>query len=84
MAKMSLGEFQERYREHRAIAAMAVVVEDEAKGKKRIIHDATHGLRMNHRIKCRDKIRSRELARCVSIASGGRASVLGADSAIFL
>ena len=40
------------------IASLAVIVEDELKDKKRIIHDATHGVRVNHRIKCRDKIRA--------------------------
>ena len=55
MAKMSLGDFLDRYGIHTAIAALAVIVEDEAKDKKRIIHDATH---VNHRIKCRDKLRS--------------------------
>ena len=58
MAKMSLGDFLDHYGIHTAIAALAVIVEDEAKDKKRIIHDATHGLRLNHRIKCRDKLRS--------------------------
>ena len=41
MAKMSMGEFLERYGEHTAIAALAVIVEDEELDKKRIIHDAT-------------------------------------------
>ena len=58
MAKMSMGEFLERYGEHTAIAALAVIVEDEELDKKRIIHDATHGVRVNHRVKCRDKLRS--------------------------
>ena len=58
MAKMSMGEFLERYGEHTAIAALAVIVEDEELDKKRIIHDATHGVRVNHRDKCRDKLRS--------------------------
>ena len=57
-AKMTMGEFLERYGEHTAIAALAVIVEDEELDKKRIIHDATHGVRVNHRIKCRDKLRS--------------------------
>ena len=48
MAKMSMGEF----------AALAVIVEDEELDKKRIIHDATHGVRVNRRVKCRDKLRS--------------------------
>ena len=54
---MSMGEFLERYGEHTAIAALAVIVEDEELDKKRIIHDATHGVRVNHRVKCRDKLR---------------------------
>ena len=58
MEKMSLREFKQRYGEHRAIAALAVIVEDEATGKKRVIHDATHGVRVNHRIRCRDKLRA--------------------------
>ena len=36
---------------------MAVIVEDEEKDKKRIIHDATH-VKVNNRIKCRDKLRA--------------------------
>ncbi|CAE7693021.1 DSK1, partial [Symbiodinium necroappetens] len=58
MARMTLREFKERYGENSAIASLAVIVEDELKDKKRIIHDATHGVRVNHRIKCRDKIRA--------------------------
>ena len=58
MDKMSMEGFVERYGDSRAIAALAVIVEDEEKGKKRLIHDATHGVRVNHRIKCRDKIRA--------------------------
>ena len=44
MGKMSPGE-------HSAIAGLAVIVEGEANDKKRIIHDATHEVRVNHRIK---------------------------------
>ena len=72
MLKMTLREFVvERYGDDRAIAALAVIVEDEAANKKRIMHDATHGgkksrssrktpspIRVNHRIKCRDKLRA--------------------------
>ena len=54
MEKMTLGEFKARFGE----AALAVIVEDEEKDKKRIIHDAAHGVRVNHRIRCRDKIRA--------------------------
>ena len=58
MLKMSLRDFKGKCGEHRAIAALAVIVEDESVGKKRMIHDATHGVRVNHRICCRDKIRA--------------------------
>ena len=47
-----LGEDKARFGEHRANAALA----DEEKDKKRIIHDATHGVKVNNRIKCRDKL----------------------------
>ena len=58
MDKMTVGEFKAKFGENRAIASLAVIVEDEEKDKKRIIHDATHGVRVNHRIHCRDKIRA--------------------------
>ena len=63
MEKMSPETFKERFGENTAIAALAVIVEDEEKDKKRPIHDATHGVRVNRRIKCRDKLRA--------VASGG-------------
>ena len=47
MDRMTLGEFKAKFKEHRAIASLAVIVEDEEKDKKRIIHDATHGVRVN-------------------------------------
>ena len=50
MLKMFLRDFKAKYGEHRAIAALAVIVEDESVGKKRMIHDATIGVRVNHRI----------------------------------
>ena len=55
MEKMSPETFRERFGENTAIAALAVIVE---KDKKRLIHDATYGVRVNHRIKCRDKLRA--------------------------
>ena len=58
MEKMSPETFKERFGDNTAIAALAVIVEDEEKDKKRLIHDATHGVRANHRIKCRDKLRA--------------------------
>ena len=44
--KMSPETFKERFGENRAIAALAVIVEDEEKDKKRQIHNATHGVRV--------------------------------------
>ena len=58
MEKMSPETFKERFGENTAIAALALIVEDEEKDKKRLIQDATHGVRVNHRIKCRDKLRA--------------------------
>eukprot|EP00435_Cladocopium_sp_Y103_P016869 s1943_g4.t1 len=55
--KMSRSEFEKKYGSDRAIAALAVLVEDEMSGKKRVIHDASHGVRVNHRIRCQDKLR---------------------------
>ena len=55
--KMSEAEFERTYGANRAVAALAVLVEDEASGKKRVIHDATHGVKVNQRIRCLDKVR---------------------------
>ena len=57
MTKMTRRQFEEKFGEDRAVAALAVLVEDDITGKKRVIHDGTHDIRVNHRIKCRDKLR---------------------------
>eukprot|EP00435_Cladocopium_sp_Y103_P030315 s433_g7.t1 len=57
VTKMSLEEFESTYGKNRAIAALAVVVEDEVSGKKRVIHGGTHEIGVNNRIRCRDKVR---------------------------
>lgn len=57
MSKMSKKEFEVEYGENRAIAALAVLVEDEASGKKRVIHDGAHEIGVNNRIRCKDKVR---------------------------
>ena len=57
MERMSMEEFEARYGQDRAVAALAVLVEDAELGKKRVIHDGSHGVKVNHRIKCLDKIR---------------------------
>ena len=54
-------------------------------GKKRMIHDATHKVRVNHRIRCRDKIRApdaREKKQLLRVSAAGiRAThhLLGGD-----
>ncbi|CAK9107239.1 unnamed protein product, partial [Durusdinium trenchii] len=57
MTKMGEETFVATYGEDRAVAALAVLVEDEVTGKKRVIHDGTHGVMVNHKIRCRDKVR---------------------------
>ena len=57
MEKMRSETFKDRFGENTAIAALAVIVEDEEKDRKRLIHE----VRVNHRIKCRDKLRARGL-----------------------
>ena len=55
--RMTREEFEKEFGENRAISALAVLVEDEALGKKRVIHDGSHDVRVNHRIRPLDKIR---------------------------
>ena len=57
MEKFPEAVFEKEFGEHRAVAALAVLVEDEITGKKRVIHDGTHGVKVNQRIKCQDKVR---------------------------
>eukprot|EP00438_Fugacium_kawagutii_P027692 Skav213622 [mRNA] locus=scaffold2986:518811:520007:+ [translate_table: standard] len=57
MEKMSMADFVERYGTNRAIASLAVLVEDPVSGKKRVVHDGTHGVGVNNRIRCVDKVR---------------------------
>ena len=58
MEKLSLDEARERYGDKIAISSLSVLVEEMHGNKKRIIHDATHGTKINNRIKRRDKQRS--------------------------
>eukprot|EP00435_Cladocopium_sp_Y103_P046262 s364_g13.t1 len=48
----------ESFKQQVAVSSLAILVEDNHQGKKRIIHDATHGTKVNNRIGCRDKVRS--------------------------
>jgi len=58
MEKMSLEEAKRRFGDKIAISSLSVLVEEAHGNKRRIIHDATHGTKINNRIKCRDKQRS--------------------------
>ena len=48
--KMTDAQFVETFGEKRVVASLAVLVEDEAAGKKRVIHNGTHGVGVNNRI----------------------------------
>ena len=54
MESLTDSEFEKRYGDNRAVSALAVLVEPD---KIRILHDATHDTRVNHRIKVRDRQR---------------------------
>ena len=58
MEKLTLEQAKQRYGDKIAISSLAVLVEESHGNKRRIIHDATHGTKINNRIKCRDKQRS--------------------------
>ena len=58
MEELTLQEAKLRCGDKIAISSLAVLVEESSGNKKRIIHDATHGTKVNHRIRCRDKQRS--------------------------
>ena len=58
MEKLDIGEARKIYGDKIAISSLSVLVEETHGNKKRIIHDATHGTKVNNRIKCRDKQRS--------------------------
>ena len=58
MEKLTLQEAKQKYGDRIAISSLAVLVEENHQGKRRVIHDATHGTKVNNRIKCRDKVRS--------------------------
>ena len=58
MEKLDIDEARRIYGDKIAISSLSVLVEEKHGNKKRIIHDATHGTKINNRIKCRDKQRS--------------------------
>ena len=58
MEKLTLEEAKKRFGDKIAISSLAVPLEENHSGKLRVIHDATHGTKINNRIRCRDKVRS--------------------------
>jgi len=56
--KLTLDQAKQRFGDRIAISSLAVLVEEAHGNKRRVIHDATHGTKINNRIKCRDKQRS--------------------------
>eukprot|EP00434_Breviolum_minutum_P043184 symbB.v1.2.038481.t1/scaffold6004.1/size21842/3 len=57
MEKLNMEEAQLRFGDKIAISSLSVLIEETHGNKKRIIHDATHGTKINNRIKCTDKQR---------------------------
>ena len=58
MEKLDIDEARRIYGDKMAISPLSVLVEETHGNKKRIMHDATHGTKINNWIKCRDKQRS--------------------------
>ena len=56
MEKIAVKDLENRYGKNVAIASLAVIY-DPISEKRRLVHDATHKVRVNHRIRCRDKLR---------------------------
>jgi hypothetical protein len=56
MTKVLRSDADRLFGKHLSVAALAVLV-DEVTGKKRIIHDGSNKVRVNHKIKSLDKIR---------------------------
>ena len=59
MREYSLQDFNTTFGKNQAIAALAVLEEKASDGslKLRCLHDGTHVVRVNHRIRCRDRQR---------------------------
>eukprot|EP00435_Cladocopium_sp_Y103_P022415 s1608_g5.t1 len=51
MEKLTMEQAEERFADKIAISSLAVLVEENHQGKKRVIHDATHGTKVNNRIR---------------------------------
>ena len=58
MLKLDEDAFWGKYGDEAALSAIAVLVDEGPPQKKRVIHDASHEVMLNHRVKCLDKVRS--------------------------
>ena len=58
MTVMDEKDFWARYGREAAISAIAVIVEEGPPVKRRVVHDASHDVLLNHRIRCLDKVRA--------------------------
>ncbi|CAE7451815.1 unnamed protein product, partial [Symbiodinium sp. CCMP2456] len=58
MIRMKEADFWAKYGDEAAVSAIAVIVEERPPVKKRVVHDASHDVLLNHRIRCLDKVRS--------------------------
>ena len=57
MEKLSLAEARRRWGQHLVLASLGAIVKDVEKDEWRIIHDASHHVHLNHRIRIRDQAR---------------------------
>ena len=55
MERVPREQLRERFGEHYAVASVAVLVSPS--GKRRLIHDGTRHVAVNHRFRCRNKLR---------------------------
>ena len=58
MTVMNEKDFWARYGKEAAISAIAMIVEEGPPIKRRVVHDASHDVLLNHRIRCLDKVRA--------------------------
>ena len=58
MEVMSEKDFWTRYGKEAAVSAIAVIVDEGPPIKRRVVHDASHDVLLNHRIRCLDKVRA--------------------------
>ena len=57
MIRTTVGEARKEWGDDLVVASLAAVAKDLEKDGWRIVYDATHGVRLNHRIRIRDQVR---------------------------